>query len=457
MAKKRQQSIEEQQRQSRKEILLARKHAQQTRQVRLAVIGIGALVGIVLLIGAVNELVIKPSLPVADVHGTEIVMREWQEQVRFRRAQLIVGIEGLADALGQDIGQVQQYAAQQINSLIFQPDTVGEEVLNEMVDDALIEQAAAERGITVTDDEVQSEIEHTFSYYGGGLPTPAPTSTPTVMPTPSLTPIPTQVITEVVPTSTPQPTATTGPTSTPRPTSTPISLDSFQQSFSDYMGQFHDLGVAESQFRGYVRTQLYRDRLTEALAAEQGVAEEAEQASFYYITAQSEDEAQQAQSDIAATDYLTTWNTIKSRPYDPESDSTLVASELLWRTRDDVASFFGDDVAASAFEGQIEQPSDTIVVPSDTEGDPDSYYIIMVSGREVRPLSQSAIDSAKQQLLQTWLDQQKAEGIQIFDRWQNAVPNRPLLDPRFAAQATPTPTFPVADVPTAAPTAEGGN
>ncbi|UCG23981.1 MAG: hypothetical protein JSW55_17920, partial [Chloroflexota bacterium] len=117
MAKKRKQNIEEEQRQSRKEILQARKQQQQTRQVRLAVIGIAAMLGVVLLIGIVNELVLKPGSPVADVNGEEIVMQNWQERVRFQRAQLIVGIEDLAEALGQDIGQVQQFAGQQINLL----------------------------------------------------------------------------------------------------------------------------------------------------------------------------------------------------------------------------------------------------------------------------------------------------------------------------------------------------
>jgi hypothetical protein len=455
MAKKRKQSIEDEQRQSRKEVLLARKQERQTRQVRLAVIGIGALLGVVLLIGVINELVLKPSAPVANVAGTEIVLRDWQARVRYQRAQLILSLEELAAALGQDIGQVQQFAGQQIN-LLEDPQTLGQLVLDQMVDEVIVEQAAEERGIVVTDEDVQQEIEHTFSYFGGESPTPQPMPTETVVPTPSLTPIPTQVITEVLPTTTPLATATLGPTSTPPPTSTPVSLESFQNSFSETMGQFGDLGINEAEFRAVVRAQVLRDRLSELIVEEQGVDLEAEQASFFYIVTEDQNEADQVLSDVEASDFLTVWNTIRSEPPDVESDSTLVASELLWRSREDVASFFGDEVAAAAFESDVEEPSGVIVVTSMTEGESDRYYIIMVSGREIRPLSESAIASAEQELFQTWLEARRASGVEIFERWRSAVPSRPILDRRFLLPPTPTPELPTIEVPALeTPAAEG--
>jgi hypothetical protein len=198
--------------------------------------------------------------------------------------------------------------------------------------------------------------------------------------------------------------------------------------------------------------------LTEALVDEQGVAEEAEQASFFYIVAETQEEAEQALEDIEAADFLTVWNTIRSQPAGPESDSTLVASELLWRTREDVESFFGQDVAQAAFESPIDEPSDVIVVNAMTEEEADSYYIIMVSGREVRSLTQSAIAAAEQQLFQTWLEEQRTQGVEIFERWRTAVPGRPILDRRFLLAPTPTPALPTIEVPTLEPAPdEGGN
>ena len=450
MAKKRKQTIEEEQRQSRKEVLLARREAQQNRQVRLAVIGIGALLGVVLLIGVVNELIFKPSSPAADVAGTEVAIKDWQERVRFQRAQLIVGIEDLAEALGQDIGQVQQFAGQQIN-LLEDPETLGQLVIDQMADEIIIKQGADERGITISDEDVQSEIEESFSYFGGESPEPLPSPTETVMPTPSLTPIPTQVISEVLATSTPQATATTGPTATPLPTATPVSLDSFQETFNETMDRFADLGADEATFREVVRAQLYQERLTEALASEQEIADEAEQASFFYIVSETLEEAEQTLADVESDDYLSVWNTIRSQPLDPESESTLVASELLWRPREDIESFFGSDITENAFDLALDESSGIVVVTAGAEGESDSYFIIMVSGREVRPLSESAIASAHQEAFQSWLEGQRLVGVEIFERWRSSIPGRPILDRRFLLPPTPAPATPTIEIPAVEP------
>jgi hypothetical protein len=148
---------------------------------------------------------------------------------------------------------------------------------------------------------------------------------------------------------------------------------------------------------------------------------------------------------------LTVWNTIRSQPFDPESENTLVASELLWRTREDVASFFGEDVAESAFKLDLEEPSAVFLVAAETEDESDSYFIIMVSGRERRPLSESAIASAEQQLFQAWLEDRRVDGVEIFERWRTGVPGRPILDRRFLIPPTPAPAVPTLDIPTLEP------
>ena len=176
MAKKRKQSIEEDRRQTRKEVLLARKQRRQTRQIRIAIIGIAALLGIVLLIGIINELFIKPSSPVAAVEGEEITLREWRERVILQRAQLIIGLEDLAETFNQDIGQIQQFAGQQI-TLLEEPETLGQLVLDQLIDEYLIRHEAQARGINVTEADVQQEIEESFNYFGGAVPIPLPTPT----------------------------------------------------------------------------------------------------------------------------------------------------------------------------------------------------------------------------------------------------------------------------------------
>jgi parvulin-like peptidyl-prolyl isomerase len=440
MAKKKKKSIEEEQRQSRKEVLIARRQAEQTRQIRLAIFGIVGLLAVVLVIGLVNELVLKPSSPVAEVNGVEIAMRDWQQRVRLQRAQLILSIEDLYEAVGRDVGQVQQLAGQQMN-LLQDSTTLGQIVLDQTINEELIRQEAETRGIVVSDVDVQREIEESFNYFGGASPTAFPTPTETIMPTPSLTPLPTPVITEVLPTSTPFPTPTDGPTSTPFPTATPVSLEAFAVEFGNTIDRFRELGTPEEAFRELIRAQLLEERLGEALADEAELAEEEEQVSFLYIAYASEDEAGAALEEIESSDYLSVWNTVRSRPFDPEAPNPPVASELLWRGGDDIEGLFGAELSQFAFQSPLEESSGIIVVASDTEDGEDQYYIIYVTGREIRPLTESELRNARQQVLTNWLDSQRIN-TEVFERWRANAPVRPILNPDFLVPPTPAPATP---------------
>ena len=446
MAKKNKQAKEEQRRQSRKEVLLLRKQERQTHQIRLVILGIAALLAVVLLVGVVNELFIKPTTPVAMINGEELPMKEWEQRVVLQRAQLVIGLEDLAEAFGQDIGQVQQFAGQQI-SLLEDPETLGQLVLDQMVDEQLIQQAAVARGIEVSDADVQEEIEDSFSYFGGAAPMSQPTPTETIVPTPSLTPIPTAVITEVLPTNTPFPTIPAGPTSTPPPTATPVSLESFQESFAETMDQFRQFGSDEEEFREVIQAQLLEQRLLEELAIEQELADEAEHISFFFLAFESEEEAQDTLTSIEEGDYLTIWNTIKSLPPGDAADNSAVASEILWRTEDDISNLMGPDLSGEVFDLELNKPSGVLVVPSQNEDGTDGYFIIFVSGKELRLLSEEAIRIAEQEMLTRWLEGQRQSGLEIFERWRSNVPRRPILDRRFLFPPTPGPPTPTIDFP----------
>lgn len=438
MAKKRKDNTAESQRQSRKELLIARRREQQTRRVWIAVAGVVLLIGAVLVIGIVNELVLKPQRPVAIVNGTEINMRDWRDEVIYRRALLVSRVNDIAQLVSGDANQIQQIAGQELQ-LLSDPETLGLQVLEEMIDQELISQEAEARGIVVSEGEVQKEIEERFNYFEGESPTPRPTSTSTPIPTPSLTPIARVTLTESLdlePTETP----TAGPTNTPLPTPTAVSQESFQQSLSEWIDRLNDYGVDEAIFREEIKQSLLRERLTEQLASESEIAEEAEQASIYFLRFDGEQEAEDALEEIQSSDYLTIWNTVNSSEGDEDSESTAIAGELLWRTRDNIEGVLGPDIAEAAFELDVEQPSSIIVVVAESEDANDRYYIIMVSGREIRPLTEAAINSAKQQVLANWLDANRQIGVETFERWRANVPQRPLLDVSSWVFPTPVPT-----------------
>ncbi len=438
MAKKKEASDET--RQTRKEILLARKQQQEKRRVSLIVGGIVGLILVIVVAAVVVEYSLRPSQAVAIVNGETITLRQWQSRVRFQRAQIIIGLESIAESLGGDIGQVQQFAGQQISLLLPQgASQLGQGVLDQLIDEALIRQEASRRGITVSDAEVDEAIGEQFLYFGGDSPTPFPTATATIAPTPSLTPLPTPVITDVLPTATPSPTVTPGPTSTPRPTATPVSEESFREQLAEQLDRLQELGVAEATFREIVRAGLYQERIVEALAAEADLPTEALHVSYFSLTYDDEELANQALVDIASRGYLTVWNEARSAPppADPETAPPVRAGELVWRTEAELQNAsIAPTVVAAVFSLDLNTPSD--ILRSDVVPDTPQFLIVMVSGRENQPLTESELNAEKQAVLNSWLATSRS-GVSLTELWRGRVPASPALDPRFLEPPTPVP------------------
>ena len=109
---------------------------------------------------------------------------------------------------GQMFGMDVQNQLDQIQSQLDAPETVGQSVLDQMINEQLIRLEAEKRGITVSDAELVEAKESSFAYYPNGTPTSAPTPTEVIMPK-----IPAEAFKLV--TITPTPAATLEPTATP--------------------------------------------------------------------------------------------------------------------------------------------------------------------------------------------------------------------------------------------------
>jgi hypothetical protein len=251
------------------------------------------------------------------------------------------------------------------------------------------------------------------------------------------------VITEVLPTAVPSPTPTTGPTSTPAPTATAVSEEAFQEQLGEELARLREYNVNEESFREYIRTQLYRERLADALAEEQGLETEAEHASIYVLTFATEADANEAQAMMAESDdgYRMVWNMVRSTPAGSETAvfPGARALENLWRTQVDLTSIYNAEIAAVAFSLPVGEASDIIVRPGATEAEADQYLIIQVTGREMSELPQNNIDQLKAELLNTYVSAQIAQGVELTESWRSRVPNRPILDPIFLSPPTPAP------------------
>lgn len=418
---------------TRKEFLLTRQEQDQYRILRLVLFGVVGFLVLVLALGLVFEYGVRPRQPVAVVNEENITLAEWQRRVRLERGQTIAAIDNLYELLGGDVNQLIQFAGQQMQALLA-PAVLGESVLYQMIDEVNIRQEAARRGITVSDEEVQTTIEEQFNYYGGGLPPATPTGTGTPVPTPSITPITALAAADATPTPTAEPTAEP----TPLPTATPVSPEGFNQLFSEALAEFQKAGGTEAEYRTLVRANLLRERVRDALAAEANLATEEENFSLFYISYATAEEAGAALAAIreGATDYLTTWNTVRST--ERITATQPFAAELQWTSLNSISSSLGTAVGDLLPTLALDTPSDV------TPGNNDRFLLIQLRGREMLPIPEAQLNNARERVLSDWLEEVRKDALIPSDsRWRDNTPSRPILDTKYfiAPPATATPVI----------------
>jgi hypothetical protein len=201
------------------------RYERESRTRRIVVIGaaVVAALTLALIIAAVVQLrVVEPNRTVASVGGQAITLSDVQKRMKFEQTQ----VEQRYSQLAQQVSQLRQQGGDPSQNFLLQfyqqqlqqigqqasAEGIAQQSLSSMINDQLIRQEAAKRGLAVSADEVQEAIEKNYGYYRVTL-TPFPTDTP--LPTPTETLVPTATSTN---TPTPSPTATS--TNTPAPTAT---------------------------------------------------------------------------------------------------------------------------------------------------------------------------------------------------------------------------------------------
>ncbi len=329
---------------------------EQQKRNRYIRIGLLALAGVVVLLLAAGiywTAVVVPSSPVAVVHGQKITTKDYQARVLYQ-SLVLAGQAGsmrsqlqMLDPDDESTPLIQQIYQQQLESLQSAASTLPSQVLETMIEEELVRQESARRGITVSDDELEEQVGKSFGYDPNPDPTPTMAPTPTVpvetptseatassTGTPGVTPTAAAtadatVTTEptatgeataastgtpgVTPTAaatadatiTTEPTATgeataepeasptvvtnPEPTPTPLPTPTPMSLESYQTLRSDYLDYvLEQTGFTEAAFLEMMRTYALQEKLQEALAEEVPVS--APQVNVRQILVYSQDE-----------------------------------------------------------------------------------------------------------------------------------------------------------------------
>lgn len=379
---------------------------EERRMQRILIWGV-SIVGILIVgilgYGVVAEKIIEPREPVAIVDQDPITTAEFQARVKFRRLQLQNQLrylyqqqQALATQDSETGGQsFLEYIRGQISTLESQlapenAQVIGQQVLDQMIQEELVRQEAERRDLTVAPDEVEDEIHAGFGYDPDA--TPVPTASSSLTSTESLT--------------TSQP--------TPDPTPTQMTQADFRELYNRYMREgLRPLGISEQQYRSWIKVSLLTEKLKDHMKEE--LPSEAEQVKLQFLSVNSEERA----SDLAqrldeGEDFQTLAEEIQA-----DEEAPGFSNELSWVTRELLESRLGEEVAEQAFNLEVGDHSDPIAVGEQNQ----SYYVIQVTGHEVRELQDSVREQMAQNAFQSWLDAQQS----LVERKsiENRVPTRP--------------------------------
>ncbi len=400
---------------SRRHLARARRERMLRRAIIAGTLATAILVVGILAYGWVTVNYLEPRRPVAVVNGEPILVQDFRQRARLAQWDLLgqrASTEQLLSLFG-DNEQVRTSVEQQLQQIDLQlsePVLLGQTVLNQMIEEALIRQEAERRGVVITEEDVDRAVAELFGFFPEGTPTPAPTLT--LAPTPS--PDPTALA--QTPTVTPGPSPTPPPTPTLAPSPTPYTEEAFRADYQAYLANLDAVvGVGEETLRARVRADLYRQRLLEAFEAE--VPRVQEQVHVRHILVEDEETARTV---LERLEQGEAWEDLAAE-FSVDTASKDQGGELGWVSR----GVFVDEFEQAAFSAPVGE----VVGPVQTSF---GWHLIQVLAREERELEEATHQNLVQQAFVEWLTQAREEAeIETFDRWVDVVPPPPILPGRL--------------------------
>jgi hypothetical protein len=403
-----------------------RKHvarAERERRLRRWIL-IGTALTVLLVLGILGygiiELrVIRPSQPVLVVNGEQVTTKQFQARVRLRQRDLFFQYQNalqMRSLLTGENPQFEESVQQQISNIettLSNPLIIGQEVINQFIQELLVRQEAQRRGIEVSEADVERRIQELLGYYPAGTPTPLPTRTPdaertaTAMALPSATPIAT-------PTTGPSPTAS--PTLAPSPSPTAYTAEAYAENLQALVESLEQFDIREADFNAAVAAQMYQEQLIADF--EQAVPREQLQVHLKHIQVEDKQTAQEIGQRIEQGE---DWAALVEE-LSTDSGTVSIEGDLGWLLESQVQRRFGEQ-AVVVFDleaGEISEPVESRA----------GWHVFQVVEREVRSLSDSVVQNEALEAFNAWLSDTKDQAeIVIKDYWIERVPSPPSLAP----------------------------
>jgi len=403
-------------------------------------IGTGVIVALVIGLvgwGLIQERIIKPRTIVAIVEGKEINGADFASRVRVNRQQLIASyLQNFQDyQIFGGNAEIQQQVLSRMSLTQFQlePSQVGFTTINQLIDDEIISLEAQKIGISVSNQEVEREMQSFFNYFPDGTPTAEIAATldatstlsneqyAIISVTPTSATIPTSEFLSADPTGTTSPTndpnAIPTSTVTPVPSPTPFTEDAYNAVFIEYLDiQLKELGLSEDALYDLVKINLIRDQLFNLLTDDMVAKEEQVWARHILV----EDEL----SAIVLLDLLangTDWAEL-AHELSQDTSNAEQGGDLGWFVFDAMVEPF----AQAAFDlaiGEISAPVESAF----------GWHVIQILGHENRPLEQEAFARARNDVFQDFLSDLRSqyEWEIIGENWFSITPDEPDIPSQF--------------------------
>lgn len=343
---------------------------------------VGIVVVGVLGYGLVFEKIIKAREPVAIVSDTSITTDEFQARVRFTRMQIQQNLFYLrqrqvaldpTDPNSEFMLQYIQEQMRQVQDSLSEENAgvLGEQAINQLIQEELVRQEAERRNITVTREEIQQQVEMSFGYDPNSA-APEPTVSPPVTPTGALT-----------------------PTAEPLPTPTRMTQESFRQLYNNYLREsLKPLDISEERFRSWIEASLLIEKLREQMTAE--VPAEADQVTLRLL---SVDSAELANVLAARLDAGEDFQALADELNENEAG---YSDETGWLPRDLLEEYFGAEIADLAFSLEVGERSQPLALQEGQQ-----YAIIEATGHEERGIDQWVQQQLVEDAFRTWLEAQQ--------------------------------------------------
>lgn len=339
----------------------------QRRRVLIVVSGVLGLALLVVFYGILQQKVLVLDEPVANVNGETISARDFQARVRLER---VVAQQQMFQAQAQEDHETVQMYQEELAT----PTTLGQQIIQRMVDELLLKQSAKDFGVSVSPEEVQTYLQPQLgSDPNSPMPAPAPTSFPT-----------------------------------------PVLPGSFQPAYViSQVNQLTALGFSEQSYRKSIEVQLLADKVRQAIATT--VPTMTDQVQFRHI-------------DVLPTDSSTVNQSIQQDGFDKVyqaviSDTypltTVAASKTLdWFPRDLISDSteYGPTLANQLFDPSI--PLSTTISGLNLAGK--TYYFMQAYAHEVAPLNIYVLRRRQQLAINAWLDQRRNPAFLL--NWADRVP-----------------------------------